>query len=45
MSFHPTEFILRNILCITLKFIREEAEKLAHGENEEIHTFDTLVVG
>ncbi|KAI6242626.1 Translation initiation factor eIF-2B subunit beta [Aphelenchoides fujianensis] len=33
---HPTEFVLRNVLCATLKIIREETQKLAFGNEEEV---------
>jgi len=43
LSLYPTEFILRNILCIVLKFIREEADKLVHGEGKDSAAFDSLI--
>lgn len=43
MSVYPSEFILRNVLCIIMKFIREEAEKLINGGEEESTAFDSLI--
>lgn len=45
LSLYPTEFILRNILGIITKFIREEAQKLVFGEDPEPFEIDTLMVG
>lgn len=44
LSLYPSEFILRNILCIIMKFVREEAEKLLNGGDEEPTAFDSLIV-
>lgn len=41
---YPSEFIVRSILCIVMKFIREEAQKLKFGEEEELTAFDSLIV-
>ncbi|KAI6197312.1 hypothetical protein M3Y94_01209000 [Aphelenchoides besseyi] len=36
LDIYPTEFVVRNILCATLKIIREESQKLAFGDEEEV---------
>ena len=42
LRMHPTEFIVRNILHATLKVVREEAQRIAYGEEEQL--FDSLNV-
>lgn len=44
LSLYPSEFIVHNILCIILKFIREEAQKLAFDGKEDLTGFDSLDV-
>lgn len=41
---YPSEFMVHNILCIVMKFIREDAQILKFGEKEELTAFDSLIV-
>lgn len=36
--------MVHNILCIVMKFIREDAQILKFGEKEELTAFDSLIV-
>ncbi|KAI6183852.1 Translation initiation factor eIF-2B subunit beta [Aphelenchoides bicaudatus] len=43
LSLYPSEFFVHNVRCTTLKFIREEAQKMAFGEENDITAFDSLI--